>query len=183
MEQWKDIKGYEGLYKISSKGLIYSCEKSITKKMYGGGLHSYIRKGRMLKYDTFSGYAKVHLSKNGIKKRYSVHRLVLSAFKKNIYNKECINHIDNNPLNNCIENLEWCTSKENSQHAAKCGRLVNNFPYMCGEMINTSKLNELQVIEILKSTESYASLARKYNVSKTAIRFIKIKMNWKHVSA
>lgn len=95
-EEWKDIKGYEGLYQISNLGNVKS-----------------LNTNKNMKFTTRSGYYNIILRKNG--KRYSkqVHRLVAEAFLENKENKFIVNHKDYNRKNNNIENLEWCTQKEN----------------------------------------------------------------------
>lgn len=74
--------------------------------------------------DYHQGYALVSLSKNGKKKKFRIHRLVAEAFIPNPNNYPCVNHIDGNKLNNNVNNLEWCTEKQNMEHAAKFN-LVN----------------------------------------------------------
>lgn len=69
----------------------------------------------------------VHLHKKGVTKSFYIHRLVANSFIQKVEGKNHVNHIDNNPLNNCVDNLEWCTPKENTAHAQKQGRLVTNF--------------------------------------------------------
>lgn len=103
METWKDIADYEGLYKVSSHGKVYSC---ITGKILNTRLSS-------------SGYLKVQLYKNNQPKTVYIHRLVASSFlDKKSENLE-VNHIDGNKTNNNIENLEWVTKSENQIHAIK----------------------------------------------------------------
>lgn len=120
MEIWKDIIGYEGLYKVSNLGNIMSLEKHIIN-------HSderiQIRPPKLLKqHKNQFGYMKVWLYKNSKRKEYAVHRLVAMAFIDNLENKPCVNHIDNNRENNNVNNLEWCTYKENNQWAEIQGR-------------------------------------------------------------
>lgn len=71
--------------------------------------------------DNYSGkgYLCVDLHNNGKRKRFYVHRLVADAFIPNPENKPYINHKDGNPKNNRVENLEWCTPRENVEHASK----------------------------------------------------------------
>lgn len=109
VEEWRDVVGYEGLYKISSKGRVKSYQ----------GRH---KKPKILKTSTTTtGYKKVELTKNKRRKSLKVHRLVAEAFLPNEENKPFVNHIDSNPLNNDVMNLEWCTQKENMVHSAIYG--------------------------------------------------------------
>ena len=80
------------------------------------------RKGKILKpkIDKY-GYQVITLSKDGVRKTYTIHQLVAKAFIPNPENKKTINHKDGNKLNNCIDNLEWATEKENQQHKWKNG--------------------------------------------------------------
>ncbi len=115
-EVFVDIKGYEGLYQISNFGNVKSLPKSD-----GNG-----KRERILKFD-ISGrgkslYHRITICKDSKSKRISVHRLVCLHFIPNPKNKPCVNHIDNNGKNNRVENLEWCTHKENSMHCVKQGR-------------------------------------------------------------
>lgn len=101
-EQWKDIPGYEGLYQASSLGRIRS-------KSRGGIIKKQAKKRR--------GNMNVNLSKDGVKKTLSVHRLIYAAFKGEI--KNAIDHIDENPSNNNIENLQDITIRENTIKSVK----------------------------------------------------------------
>lgn len=104
MEEWKDIEGYEGLYQVSSQGRIKSLDRNTTN-------------GKIRKFQTSkSGYLSVTLSKNGVVKRQSVHRLVAEAFIPNPNNLPQINHKNEDKTNNSIENLEWCDSTYNNNY-------------------------------------------------------------------
>jgi hypothetical protein len=102
METFKTIDGF-GDYKISNKGEVYSLKANEIKRL----------KDRIQK----NGYNRVCLSEKGIRKYLSVHRLVAINFIPNPKNKKCVNHIDGNKLNNNVDNLEWCTHKENERHS------------------------------------------------------------------
>ena len=93
---WLPIKDYEN-YEVSICGSV----RNITTKKF---LKPYICK---------SGYYYVALSKNGIKKKFKIHRLIAIHFIPNIFNKEFVDHIDNFKLNNTISNLRWCTCQQN----------------------------------------------------------------------
>ena len=111
-EIWKDVVGFEGLYEVSNLGNVRSLN-------YRG-----TRKEQILKpCKNKGGYLSVILWKGGKIKKFLIHRLVAIAFLENSNNKPCINHIDCNPSNNCVDNLEWCTYSENTQYAYKFGRL------------------------------------------------------------
>jgi len=103
-EEWRMVSDYEGLYMVSNLGRI----KSLNYKKTG--------KEEFLKQKTTKklGYKIVTLSKNGNKEFKRVHRLVAQAFIPNPDNLPCINHKDENPSNNRVENLEWCSYKYNN---------------------------------------------------------------------
>lgn len=101
-EIWKDIQGYEGLYQVSNLGRVKSLNYNHTGK----------EKLRIIRKDKY-GYMYVILYKNKTYKHFTIHRLVANAFIDNPKNLPQINHIDENKENNCVNNLEWCTSKYN----------------------------------------------------------------------
>lgn len=104
-DDWKDIKGFEGLYKINSNGDIKSLSRIV--KCKDGTLKPI--KERIVKVgNNGSGYLFVYLWKNNISHRYYVHRLVAETFIENPNNLLEVNHIDNNKANNNVDNLEWC---------------------------------------------------------------------------
>lgn len=122
-------------------------------------------------YKCNTGYYKVNLKLYPKNKSCSVHRLIMFAFKAEEYfEKATVNHIDGNKLNNNLDNLEWCTQKENCIHAYTIG-LSNNY----GENNITSKLTNDQVLEIRKLYNEYTTqkeLSKKFNVSSKNIYFI-----------
>lgn len=96
---WKWIEGYEGKYKISDRGEVFS-----------------IAINSIMKQQENFGYKVVCLTKNGKNKKYRVHRLVAIAFVENIDNKPHINHLDEDRTNNHSDNLEWVTPIENANY-------------------------------------------------------------------
>lgn len=115
MTIWKDVVGYESIYEVSNTGTVRTKEGKTTFTERHG-----IRtwKQRNLKNKTPKGReVRVTLWKDGESKDFLVHRLVAEAFIPKVKDKYHINHIDGNPKNNRVENLEWCDYKENNNHA------------------------------------------------------------------
>lgn len=118
-ETWKDITGYEGLYQVSDLGRVRSLKFGKVRILNPGRIKS--------------GYLMVGLCRDGKVRNVRVHRLVAEAFIPNPSNCPVINHKDENPGNNVVDNLEWCTAKYNTNYgtcpariAAKLkGRFVN----------------------------------------------------------
>ena len=106
-EIWKDVKGYEGLYQISSDGQVYS-----------------IKRKRILKpINSHHGYKRIRLytdSQNW--KTFALHRLVAINFIPNPDNYPEVNHKDENHSNNNVDNLEWCTRDYNINYGTKIER-------------------------------------------------------------
>jgi hypothetical protein len=121
MEIWKDIEGYEGLYQVSSCGRIKSLARSYK---FGPNNEKILKARKSRKGKNGWSYPSVALYKDNIAKFYTIHRLVAIHFIPNLENKPQVNHKDGNKLNNNINNLEWATQSENSQHAWDSG--LNN---------------------------------------------------------
>ena len=116
--EWKPIKDFEGLYEISNKGMV----KSLPRLKHSNKGDYYSKEKILKQTNAQCEYYRVPLTnKNHIKKYYSVHRLVATAFIENPNNYEDVNHIDGNKSNNNVENLEWCTRSYNIQHAFRTG--------------------------------------------------------------
>lgn len=104
-EIWKPVKGFEGLYEVSNLGRVRSLDRKVRNR---GGFA--LKKGKILSDAAVSGhgYRKVGLWKDNMGTNALVHRLVAEAFIPNPDNLPEVNHKDENPRNNCVENLEWC---------------------------------------------------------------------------
>lgn len=180
MEQeiWKDIIGYEGAYQISSLGRVKSLEKIIYRTNQHKHKRRCVYKEKILKcIYRKTNYQYVVLYKNGDSgKKFAVHRLIAINFILNKENKPCINHIDGNPRNNTVSNLEWCTHKENTKHAIDTG-LYNQFK-KDGVRI---KLTPKDVFEIRQSKERPTRLAKKYNIEYASVYNIRNYRTWKHL--
>ncbi len=115
MEIWKDIKGYEGAYQVSNLGNVRTLPRSyIVNRVVNNKLKPYRqnRSSRLLSKTIHFGYLCVSIKG----KTTRVHRLVASAFIPNPKNKPQVNHINEVKTDNRMENLEWSTPKENSNH-------------------------------------------------------------------
>ena len=134
-EVWKDVVGYEGLYKISSFGrIISSYSKRILSPTVSG------HKGK--------DYYAITLVKNGIRKRFNIHKLVAIAFIPNPDNLPCIDHINTDRYDNRVENLRWCTFTDNNLNpntAKKKYRAIvqlkNNMPLCMYESISIAVMH------------------------------------------
>ena len=119
-EIWKPVVGFEGLYEVSSTGKV----KTLAKEWKSSPTFISKHKERILcEKMSNSGYLLVSLYKNNKQFNGYIHRLVAGAFVPNPDGKPEVNHIDGNKLNNCPENLEWVTRKENVHHAQVNGLL------------------------------------------------------------
>lgn len=111
-EVWKDIPNYNGMYKVSNYGKIISLHYGKAKEL----------KPRKTK----RGYLKVALFKNGIRKEFSIHRIVALTFLDNPNNYKEVNHKDENIENNIVWNLEWCDRIYNCNYGTRNERISKN---------------------------------------------------------
>lgn len=139
-EHWKDIQGYEGLYSVSDTGIIKT--------------HIY---NKILKPHIQHGYETVVLYRNKKCKTFGVHRLVAMAFLDNPNSYEQVNHIDGNKCNNNVNNLEWCTAKQNTHHAINNGLFYSSSHISKRQPIIIKKDKNGKVVEVYKTVTEAAT--------------------------
>lgn len=167
---YKEIPGYESAYLCSNTGKIKS-----------------LKTGKLLKPSIKHGYERVVLYKNGKYKTVSIHRVSAICFLENRENKKCVNHINGIRSDNRIENLEWCTHKENHNHAVsilKTIKIEKNLGVFNGEKNGNSVLKANDVLEIKRlfiSGVSQSEIAIKYGVKGPTIHKIVRGKRWKHI--
>jgi hypothetical protein len=168
---WKSILNYEGLYEVSDRGTVRSVDRVITcgRKMRGRTLTASVCDG---------GHLHVVLSREGIRRTFAVHRLVLEAFQGRCpAGRECA-HDDGDPSNNSLENLRWATPKENCEDRDRHGTTSR------GVRRPDAKLNEEVVRDIFRRCrggETHRSVSELYGVSRGLISKVVSGRGWRHV--
>lgn len=119
----RPVIGYEGFYEVNTLGEVFSVERWVTRLAPYGAVRQFVPEKKRVLSNHSTGYLTVRLSDTDKIKTHRVHRLVAEAFIPNPNNKPYVNHKDSNRQNNNVDNLEWVTAKENTDHAVKCGRL------------------------------------------------------------
>ena len=153
-EIWRPIENFEGLYEVSNLGRV----KSLARKSWNG--YKMIETKEVITYGSkhTTGYMTKVLYKDNKHYNKSVHRLVAEAFIPNPTNKKQVNHIDEDKHNNCVDNLEWVTPRENNMHGTRIERITNKrgFKVIC--------------VETGKEYMSVRECAREMNLNQSAIR-------------
>ncbi len=162
----KEIEGFSDYY-IDDQGNVYTSKRGAMRKK-----KTWVSQGK---------YENVSLSLDGKAYPKSVHRLVAEAFVPNPHYLPCVNHIDADKLNNSAGNLEWCTHKENMEHARSLGL------YHCrGEKAGRSGCTEEQVHNVCfmlqSTTKTHKEIARDCNVTLDTVNHIARKACWVEIS-
>lgn len=118
-EEWREVKGYEGFYHVSNLGRIKKLKRDVYTKN-GNFFRKDPEKLNKIHVNRKRGnYYTTDLVVKGQRRTFQIHRLLAINFIPNPDNKKYVNHIDHNPMNNSLENLEWVNQMENSCHAQK----------------------------------------------------------------
>ena len=167
MEIWNAIPDYEGIYEASNEGKIRRISV-----VFRGRKPPYILKP----LNHGHGYHLVCLHKDDKQRAFLIHRLVMAAFhgKSELH----VNHKDGNKKNNRLENLEYCTQKQNGEHAAK------NDLVAYGSRVNGSKLTDDDVREVRRlfaSGENYKDIGKRFQMHPMNVYHIVNRVTWKRV--
>jgi hypothetical protein len=160
------IKGYEGYYSVTREGDVISEKRIIT---YKSGKKKTINKRVLKPSNNGDGYLSVFLSKNGVTKRFYVHRIVAEMFIQNQDKKKCVNHKDGNKSNNCVDNLEWVSYSENELHSYRV--LGKDTKGKKGANRKLTKENIIYIFASMK-TKTLKQISIDVGVSTTAIRSV-----------
>jgi len=171
-EFWKPIPNYEGLYEISNTGKI---KRLARIAIYENGSQHQYNECIMTPSINKDGYYQIHLTKNKEQKTFTVHKLVALTFIPNPNNFLCINHKDENKLNNHIDNLEWCTREYNSSYGSKAKRAAENNPRK-KQIVMCDLITQKEI----KTFDSVREAARQTGISHSGISKV---INGKGLSA
>lgn len=172
MEEWRDVPGYEGLYQVSDAGRVRRIDS------IAGSVKPRPRKGRLLALVIArTGYPVVSMCRNNKRVQRLVHGLVALAFLGPRPSGLCINHKNGIKTDNRVENLEYCTPRENDRHSRDI--LGNNHS---GERHGSAKLTECEVQEIRRlcaiGTVRQRDIAKMFKVNQGTISAINTGRLW-----
>ena len=166
-EQWRDVKGYEGLYQVSTFGRV--------KSFHNGKM--IIRKPATLS----GGYQQVSLDKNGKRKCMGIHVLVAKMFIPNPENKPMVDHYDRNPANNAVWNLSCVTNSENQRRAVEWGAKRSGCDNPRSNL-SPEQVREIRRLYVRKSQKfGSVALAKMFGVSVSTIKRIVNGTSYKNV--
>lgn len=161
---WFDIPNYKGSYQINKDGDV----KSLARVYIDKNGEKRKLKERILKHSfRVDGYPFIRLCVKCKVKSYSIHRLIAEVFIPNPRGLPCVNHINGVKTDCRIENLEWCTHRENLQHASKTGLIAR------GERAGRAQLKDKDALDIIEGASdgfTVKEISSHYKVSCAIIR-------------
>ena len=156
IEEWRSVDGYEGCYEVSSHGRV----RSVIRQILSGN-HYQTANGKMLKLKELGGYFVIGLKKHNVASTKSVHRLVAAAFIPNPNNLPQINHKDENPLNNHVDNLEWCSPKYNANYGTRNQRLSLALRAKARKVVQVdTNGNDVRIFDSVKDAAQYFGISK-----------------------
>jgi hypothetical protein len=169
----KNVINYENIYEISDDGVVYSKERYVG---HSSGLPRLVKR-KEVSQAIENGRRRVTLFKNGERKRFFVHRLVMQAFVGECPDGMEVCHNDGNPSNNKVKNLRYDTRVNNAADSARHGTRLN------GSKNHNTKLSAESVLQIrkLQGTQTQENLASVFGVSQGAISRVILGKTWRHV--
>lgn len=181
MEIWKDIEQYKGLYQISNLGRIKALSKHVA---YSNGCVHYYPEKILKEFPHVEGYALINLT-DAHKKQTSfrVHRLVADAFIPNTCNKPSINHINSIRNDNSVENIEWCTPKENTEHRMIFGNKYSGLDHKSSKRVSQYSLDGTY-IQDFENIDTATKQTGIFNISACcrSIRSVAGGFKWRYAS-
>lgn len=175
-EEWRDVIGYEGEYRVSDFGRI----KSVTRLVPNGGGHRLVRERIRPPYlNKVVGYFYVQLWSGNKTRLFRLHRIVAEAFIGHPPSGTVVNHKDGDKSNNRADNLEYVTQKENIRHAISTGLTRQQ-----GELSVNAKLTDKDALEAYTMYANGAlmtDVASRFGVSKSLIGRIVIGKHRRHL--
>jgi hypothetical protein len=183
MERWKPIAGLEDRYEVSDHGRVRSLPRVFIRS---NGVSQTVR-GKIIAQRECSskcGRRMISLNSKGGRLHKLVHRLVAEAFCEKFIGCDVVNHLDNNPANNCRENLEWTTIEGNNQYMFSQGR--GKVPTgQIGSKSPTAKHTEGQAVAVIQelknSDKTHRQIAQDLGVTKSFVSEISTGRSWSHV--
>ena len=180
-EVWKDIIGWEGIFKISNKGRARSVDRIVYfPHIYCSDEISRHITGRILKLiSTVRGYSEIRARLHGKNVHIPIHVSVLEAFICPRPEGLETNHKNGIKTDNRVENLEWVTHKENTQHAFDIGLSSNRGIRGRNKLVDDDIYKIRKMLKEKKFT--HKEIGEKFGVHCTTIGAIKCKKSWSHI--
>jgi len=173
-EEWRDIEGLEGFYQVSSAGRVRSFNKAKGKDVKGKPRILYTKANN-------SGYLLVWTCLYGRKKALTIHRLVAKAFVSNPEGKEFVNHKNGVKTDNRVDNLEWCTRRENMAHAHAKGLAPRYGVKNSQAKLTPHAVKRMRLMREISPSMSYKNIGALFGVGEGAARDAILKIKWSHI--